>query len=77
MDDTACSSSLYALHLACQSILAGDCSTAVVGGANIILGLKQHINGDRLEIMSPTSTYHTFARAQMGSAEQMVSVLSM
>lgn len=33
--DTMCSSSLTAIHLACQSLITQECSTAIAGGVNI------------------------------------------
>ncbi|HEX6095636.1 MAG TPA: SDR family NAD(P)-dependent oxidoreductase [Thermoanaerobaculia bacterium] len=33
--DTMCSSSLTAIHLACESLRRGECSTAIAGGVNV------------------------------------------
>ncbi|MEV7775552.1 SDR family NAD(P)-dependent oxidoreductase [Kitasatospora sp. NPDC086791] len=41
--DTMCSSSLTALHLACQSLRAGDCETAIAGGVNLSLHPNKYL----------------------------------
>lgn len=51
--DTACSSSLVAVHLACQSLWNGQCSQAVVGGANIILQPHITIAYSQSQMMAP------------------------
>ena len=66
--DTACSASMYALHLAVLSIRNGDCSGAIVAGANVILGPDNQIFTTKLGAVSPTSRCHTFDVAADGYA---------
>ncbi|KAK5987983.1 Highly reducing polyketide synthase valA [Cladobotryum mycophilum] len=51
--DAACASSSYAVHLACQSILAGECSTAFVGGSKLLNGPTQWSGLDTMGTLSP------------------------
>ncbi|EEP74861.1 polyketide synthase, partial [Micromonospora sp. ATCC 39149] len=62
--DNACASSLTALHLAVRALRGGECDTAVVAGVNLILSPLHHVNGSRVQALSPTGRCHTFdARA--------------
>ncbi|MDP9151015.1 MAG: acyltransferase domain-containing protein, partial [Myxococcota bacterium] len=62
--DTACSASLVAVHQACQSLRAGECSLALVGGANVILAPEITVNFCKAGVMSPDGACKTFdARA--------------
>lgn len=58
--DTTCSSSLVAIHLAAQSLRAGDCDVAIAGGINLILGPEETIGIARLQAMSPTESCRPF-----------------
>jgi acyl transferase domain-containing protein/acyl carrier protein len=64
--DTACSSSLVAVHLACQSLLAGECSLAIAGGVNRILSPKATITLSRARMMSPDGRCKTFDASANG-----------
>ncbi|KAL5362627.1 hypothetical protein BJX96DRAFT_177333 [Aspergillus floccosus] len=53
--DTACSSSLVALHQAVQGLRAGDASSAIVAGANLIFDPAMYIAESSLHMLSPDS----------------------
>lgn len=51
--DTACSSSLVAVHLAVQSLRAGESKVALACGSNLCIGPENYIMESKLKMLSP------------------------
>lgn len=64
--DTACSSSIYALHQALTAIKTGDCDSALVASANLILSPELHMGAAKGGVLSPTGACHTFDASANG-----------
>ena len=64
--DTACSSSLVAVHLASQSLRAGECRLALAAGANLVLWPELTVNFCRARMLSPGGRCRTFDAAADG-----------
>lgn len=65
---TACSTSLVAVHLACQSLLNGECSMALAGGVTISIPQKVGYKYEEGGIMSPDGHCRAFDAAAKGTA---------
>jgi acyl transferase domain-containing protein/NADPH:quinone reductase-like Zn-dependent oxidoreductase/aryl carrier-like protein len=58
--DTACSSSLVAVHLACQSLRARSCRSAIVGGVSLKFRPEHYLCLSKLGMTSPDGQCKTF-----------------
>src|SRR5262249_1211781 len=58
--DTMCSSSLVAVHLACQSLRASDCTMALAGGVNVLLSPEYYVAMSRMKAHAPDGRCKAF-----------------
>ncbi len=58
--DTACSSGMVALHQACLSLAAGECDSALVGAANLLLSPRPYIGFAKASMLSPAGRCKSF-----------------
>jgi acyl transferase domain-containing protein/acyl carrier protein len=66
---TACSTSLVAVHLACQSLLGGECDVALAGGVSISVPLASGYLYQEGSVASPDGHCRAFDAAAAGSVE--------
>src|SRR6185295_12736863 len=64
---TACSTALMAVHMACQSLLAGESDLAVAGGVSLSFPLKEGYVYQEGSIASPDGHCRSFDAAAGGS----------
>jgi 3-oxoacyl-(acyl-carrier-protein) synthase/acyl carrier protein len=58
--NTACSSSLVGIHLACQSLINGECDLALAGGVRVLASEKAYWALGNMGMLSPDGQCKTF-----------------
>ncbi|ATQ70575.1 hypothetical protein CQW49_21485 (plasmid) [Methylosinus trichosporium OB3b] len=58
--DTACSSSLTAIHLACRSLVEGECDMALAGGVFLTTTMGFNVAAAKAGMLSPVGACKTF-----------------
>ncbi|MBM3652845.1 MAG: SDR family NAD(P)-dependent oxidoreductase, partial [Alphaproteobacteria bacterium] len=64
--NTACSSGLVALHLACQSLLRGECDTAIAAGVNLMVSAEAYIGMSQAGMLSADGKCRAFSDQASG-----------
>jgi hypothetical protein len=65
---TACSSALICLHMACEAIRSGEITSAIVGGANLLMSPTMTIAMSEQGVLSADGSSKTFDAAADGYA---------
>jgi len=65
--DVGCSSSLMSVHLACQSLWAGETDLGIAGGVNLILSPDNLVASSRAGFLSPRGRSRTFDASADGT----------
>ncbi len=65
--DTACSSSLSAVHMACESLRRGECTSALVGGVTVFNSPITHVHSAQVRMLSRKGACRPFSASADGT----------